>query len=576
MSSQNNYRNVNGRSIRDSYRGILRISPDGLTDDVLGEDLVGVSDSAGNVSNVYLSSDWMAVKNSAFLGTIWVMDSVPEGWKFEENGKLNIFLPTSVGHNLWVSNSDTTIETLNFYLSAEEGRVDVENLTVTATNTLLDSSLSVQDNAFFYRDVDVSGDVRVHGNLLVEGDTTLSGEKLNLSVKELNIPADSAINIVKDGAKVGSLDLSVPAAGEVLVGTETGDYRKESLNAMILAALGNLFDQNPEFFSPFTFFDVKWSDKRLDGSKNWLLSDGKWHDAADWPRAWKYIEQRRLDETVTEVIPLNTVNTPSASVTATYYVADNGMRIVTTAFSEDTEEKWWNRLYDVNGTSWFYLVDFAAKKFKMPRTTDAFLQFGDVSYPNKINGFWTRASLPNIKGAVSPVGGNSTSFERASGALRPTAQYIGNVWGSWQSYNSGTGDIPGGSAKKFEPVLLDPTSVEKRNGTAKTIWNQVDVLTQLHTSSTSALLCGKVSTSFRTDLLVEAACSNPVYGRGRDENRHITLGYGPADQPWLRDLSTDPAKPAMPVTDDPHLVQPKAVKGYLYFFVGEGFGLNNS
>lgn len=92
-SDKNNVnRLVKGRMIKETYKGLLRVSPDTTqTDDGIGSSMSGVSDSAGNMTNVKISQSWLSSKNTALHGKTLITDEYNLDYEMnvvlDENGK---------------------------------------------------------------------------------------------------------------------------------------------------------------------------------------------------------------------------------------------------------------------------------------------------------------------------------------------------------------------------------------------------------------------------------------------------------------------------------------------------------
>ena len=80
------------------------------------------------------------------------------------------------------------------------------------------------------------------------------------------------------------------------------------------------------------------------------------------------------------------------SYTITYYPCDDGHKVVLA----DQEETVAN-IYTESGVAWYYILDTANQRFKLPRTKFGFTGFRDTV------GKYVEAGLPNITGEVSPL-----------------------------------------------------------------------------------------------------------------------------------------------------------------------------
>ena len=94
-----------------------------------------------------------------------------------------------------------------------------------------------------------------------------------------------------------------------------------------------------------------------------------------------------------------------AGVTITYYLAEDGHKLVL-----PDQESNVTAIYNATGVAWYYIIDTANQRFKLPRT-----KFGFTGIRSGV-GNYVEAGLPNITG--SSYGYVSNASRSASGALQ--------------------------------------------------------------------------------------------------------------------------------------------------------------
>lgn len=125
---------------------------------------------------------------------------------------------------------------------------------------------------------------------------------------------------------------------------------------------------------------------------------------------------------VVSVVRTGTATEVVGGVTIEYAVAEDGHKIV----ASDQEMAVLN-IYNATGVAWYYIIDTANKRFKLPRT-----KFGFTGLRTGVGGF-TDAGLPDITGRI-----NNNSFvgsPTGSGALGVSSYTNNNL-----TNTSGTGD----------------------------------------------------------------------------------------------------------------------------------------
>ena len=177
-----------------------------------------------------------------------------------------------------------------------------------------------------------------------------------------------------------------------------------------------------------------WSDHQLDDIY-WLRADTfSWQSGAIYETAYNHL----VDDIDGKTAQTETIG----SYTISYYQADDGHKIT-------TDEATVLNIYNETGVAWYYILDTANERFKLPHTKFGFTGLRDAV------GKYVEAGLPDIVGGTG-MAANST----------PTSGFFG-------SYNTGTstktnvgGTVNGtsweiqGRASKYNSIYGNSTTVQ--------------------------------------------------------------------------------------------------------------------
>jgi hypothetical protein len=149
-------------------------------------------------------------------------------------------------------------------------------------------------------------------------------------------------------------------------------------------------DLDIDLNNPFSLFDIRWSDHRID-NLSWLVSNGQYNEGNAYPTAYKFLQDQYNNgsdqiDTITYVSRTNVKEKVTKSIS--YRVASNGMKI-----TKDLET--YKQLLLDTGTAWYYVLDPTFPGFYLP-LTDGSIQGGT----NESLGKFTPQGLPNITGTV--------------------------------------------------------------------------------------------------------------------------------------------------------------------------------
>ena len=141
-------------------------------------------------------------------------------------------------------------------------------------------------------------------------------------------------------------------------------------------------------------FDVKWAD-HICNDVQWLRADTfSWQSGAVYQAAYQHL----ADDIDGKTLQSETIG----STTIQFYLADDGHKICPA--SEETNV---SAIYNATGVAWYYIIDTANTRFKLPRT-----QFAFTGIRNGVGGF-VEAGLPNITGRAS----SNSQWNSASGVF---------------------------------------------------------------------------------------------------------------------------------------------------------------
>ena len=196
-------------------------------------------------------------------------------------------------------------------------------------------------------------------------------------------------------------DAYTGSAGELTMDTTTNELRLHdgSTAGGHVVGSGGGSSYHPDLF------DVKWAD-HICNDVQWLRADTySWQSGAVYQAAYAHLE----DDIDGKTLQSETV----AGTTIQFYLADDGHKIC-----PDTEESNVTAIYNATGVAWYYIIDTANTRFKLPRT-----QFAFTGIRNGVGAF-VEAGLPNITAVLTGLGDVSVS-----GAVQRGSKVAGNGGG---------------------------------------------------------------------------------------------------------------------------------------------------
>ena len=190
-------------------------------------------------------------------------------------------------------------------------------------------------------------------------------------------------------------DAYTGSAGELTMDTTTNELRLHdgSTAGGHVIGSGGGSGYHPDLF------DVKWADHILNDVQ-WLRADTfSWQSGAVYQAAYQHL----ADDIDGKTLQSETV----AGTTIQFYLADDGHKIC-----PDTEESNVTAIYNATGVAWYYIIDTANTRFKLPRT-----QFAFTGIRSGVGAF-VEAGLPNITGTFNQAAWANIV---ATGAFRTTS-----------------------------------------------------------------------------------------------------------------------------------------------------------
>ncbi len=156
-----------------------------------------------------------------------------------------------------------------------------------------------------------------------------------------------------------------------------------------------------ELNNPFSLFDIRWSDHRID-NLSWLVSNGQFNESSAFPSAYNYLVTQYNNgtdkiDTITYVSRTDVTKTETRSIS--YRLCKNGMKITK---DKDT----YDQLLLDTGTAWYYVLGTTESGFYLPQT-DGCLQGGT----NDNAGAFTPQGIPNITGYFDGHGATGSAYK---------------------------------------------------------------------------------------------------------------------------------------------------------------------
>ena len=281
-------------------------------------------------------------------------------------------IPTVNDATLTIQKNGTNVATFTANASSNV----TANISVpTTTNDLTNNSGFITSS-----DIPVT-DVTVGGTSVVS-----SGVAVVPAIPTVNNPT---ITITQGGVTKGSFTLN-QASGDTIA----------------LDAGGGGSSYHPDLF------DVKWAD-HICNDVQWLRADTySWQSGAVYQVAYQHLE----DDIDGKTLQSETI----AGITIQFYLADDGHKICPAS-----EESNVSAIYNATGVDWYYIIDTANTRFKLPRT-----QFAFTGIRSGVGAF-VEAGLPNITGSFSTASDKNLGTGAFSWTTTKYATNGGGSGGQW-------------------------------------------------------------------------------------------------------------------------------------------------
>lgn len=217
--------------------------------------------------------------------------------------------------------------------------------------------------------------------------------------------------------------------------------------------------------SALYLFDFKWSD-HLVNQQEWLRADTfTWHDGTVYQNAYQHL--------VDDIDGKTTQTETIAGTTITFYLADDGHKIV-----DSSQEAAVGQIFLDTGVAWYYILDEANTRFKLPRT-----EHGVVGVRGNV-GDYVEPGLPNISsGNVVQMWKNDTAeftdgpFQKANN----NTNYSLTIDGSYIKTGIGSFDASRSSSIYGNSTTVQPPATEMY------LYFYVGEFTQTATQNTAGL-----------------------------------------------------------------------------------------
>lgn len=146
--------------------------------------------------------------------------------------------------------------------------------------------------------------------------------------------------------------------------------------------------------NPFSLFDFRFSDQILNNT-SWLRADTfSWASGVVYVSAYEHL--------VADIAGITAETENIGNHTVTFYRAADGHKICLA-----DQETIVNDIFTTTGVAWYYILDIANQRFKLPRT-----KFGFSGLRDNV-GNYVPESLPNIRGKVHNGAVNQQSYSWA-------------------------------------------------------------------------------------------------------------------------------------------------------------------
>ena len=222
-----------------------------------------------------------------------------------------------------------------------------------------------------------------------------------------------------------------------------------------------------ELNNPFSLFDFRFSDQILNNT-SWLRADTfSWASGAVYVSAYEHL--------VADITGITAETETIGGYTVTFYRAADGHKICLA-----DQETIVNDIFTTTGVAWYYILDIANQRFKLPRT-----KFGFTGLRDNV-GNYVPESLPNIRGKVRNGSVNQQSY---SWAMNGDGAFFNNYTSTQSKATTAGSQVNCGvdfDASLSSPTYQDNAPVQER-ATQMYLYFYVGQYSQTATEQTAGL-----------------------------------------------------------------------------------------
>lgn len=216
--------------------------------------------------------------------------------------------------------------------------------------------------------------------------------------------------------------------------------------------------------SALYLFDWKWADHQVN-QVEWLRADTfTWHDGTTYQVAYQHLldEWNASSTTVeTEIID---------GITLSYRLAVDGHKLVPATYEYVVAQ-----IFQNTGVAWYYILDSANQRFKLPRTTHNVVGVRDTV------GKYVEAELPNLKGYL----GSNGTWSQVDGTLF-TQSSQGNESHGWNGSSTTRARFTM-DASQYNSIYKDSATTVQPPATQMYLYFYVCEFTQTATVNTAGI-----------------------------------------------------------------------------------------
>lgn len=252
----------------------------------------------------------------------------------------------------------------------------------------------------------------------------------------------------------------------------------------------------------FTFI---WADHLLNDASYLRADTFSWQSGSVYTNAYNHL--------VNDIAGITQSTETIGSYTITYYQANDGHKVVL-ADQETTVQN----IFNESGVAWYYILDTANVRFKLPRSKYAFVGLRDNV------GKYVAESLPNIKG--DPTYGDDNSEHVKIKAWNPTGCFVAKAVSNTMNSDgvAGAGNTATFDASAASSTYQDDAPVQQR-ASQMYLYFYVGTFTETAYQETAGL---------NSELFNSKADTNLSNVTGTSGFRKLIEAYNGSDGSWYK------------------------------------------